>query len=129
SVMAGPPSKRFLEFVGMYLLLLSLAACLCMIGLTCSVFFHRSQASLAITYMIVLPLALVLLVCAGSFDGFFLLQSTLWLAALLLAATVVMYRACHARLRRPFNPVFTAVDDEDLAQQTGLVLVRDRFPD
>ena len=37
-----------------------------MIGLTCSVFFHRSQSSLAITYMIVLVLALILFVCALS---------------------------------------------------------------
>src|SRR5207237_10621879 len=43
------------EVAGLYLLLMSVAACFGMIGLTCSTFFHRSQASLAILYMGVLP--------------------------------------------------------------------------
>jgi ABC-type transport system involved in multi-copper enzyme maturation permease subunit len=129
SVMLWLPGLGPLEFTGMYLLLVAVAACFGMIGLTCSVFFHRSQVSLAITYMIVLPLALVLLVCALSFDGFFIIDSAMWPAGMLLLATFSMYRACHARLRRPFDPVYKAAEEEDIATQTGLVLVRDRFPD
>ena len=117
------------DVIGMYVLLLSVAACFGMIGLTCSTFFHRSQASLAITYMIVLPLALLLLVFAIEIDGFFLIESSIWPSALLLLGTFAMYRACHARLRRPFDPVFKAAEEEDVATQTGLVLVQDRFPD
>ncbi|HEY3323217.1 MAG TPA: ABC transporter permease subunit [Planctomycetota bacterium] len=117
------------EVAGLYLLLVSVACCFGMIGLTCSTFFHRSQASLAITYMIVLPLALILLAFAVGYDGFFLLESAAWPSAMLLIATVIMYRACHARLRRPFDPVFKSAEEEDVATQTGLVLVRDRFPD
>lgn len=117
------------EVAGLYVLLIAVAASFGMLGLTCSVFFHRSQASLAITYMIVLPLMLVLLTLAIGFDGFFLLESAVWPAAFLLVATLVMYRACDARLRRPFDPVFKAAEEEDVATQTGLVLVRDRFPD
>ena len=117
------------EIIGLYLLLIAVAASFGMIGLTCSVFFHRSQASLAITYMIILPLLLTLLSCAIGFDGFFLIENAVWPSAVLLVATLVMYRACDARLRRPFDPVFKAGDEEDVATQTGLVLVRDRFPD
>jgi len=117
------------EVIGLYVLLLSVAATFGMIGLSCSVFFHRSQASLAITYMIVLPLMLVLLSCAIGIDGFFRIESAVWPAGVLLVAALVMYRACDARLRRPFDPVFKAADEEDVATQTGLVLVRDRFPD
>lgn len=117
------------EVTGLYVLLVAVAACFGMIGLTCSVFFHRSQASLAITYMVVLPLMLVLLACALGFDGFFLIESAIWPAGFLLIATLIMYRACDARMRRPFDPVFKAAEEEDVATQTGLVLVRDRFPD
>ena len=117
------------DVIGMYVLLLSVAACFGMIGLTCSTFFHRSQSSLAITYMVVLPLALLLLVFAIEIDSFFLIESAIWPSALLLTATFAMYRACHARLRRPFDPVFKSAEEEDVATQTGLVLVQDRFPD
>jgi len=117
------------EVAGLYVLLLAVAACFGMVGLTCSVFFHRSQASLAITYMLVLPLMLVLLAFALGFDGFFLIESAVWPSAILLVATLIMYRACDARMRRPFDPVFKAAEEEDVATQTGLVLVRDRFPD
>jgi ABC-type transport system involved in multi-copper enzyme maturation permease subunit len=117
------------EITGLFVLLFAVALCFGMIGLSCSVFFHRSQASLAVTYMIVLPLALILLTCAVAFDGFFLLENALWPSGFMLIGTVVMYRACDARLRRPFDPVYKAGDDEDVATQTGLVLVRDRFPD
>jgi ABC-type transport system involved in multi-copper enzyme maturation permease subunit len=129
SIVMSLPGLGPLDVAGLYVLLVSVALCFGMIGLTCSTFFHRSQASLAITYMIVLPLALVLLVCALSFDGFFILDSAIWPAGLMLIATFIMYRACHSRLRRPFDPVFKAAEEEDVTTQTGLVLVRDRFPD
>ena len=117
------------EVAGLYVLLVAVACCFGMIGLTCSVFFHRSQSSLSITYMIVLPLALILFSLAVGFEGFFSLESALWPAGLLMISTVIMYRMCHARLRKPFDPVFKAAEEEDVATQTGLVLVRDRFPD
>jgi ABC-type transport system involved in multi-copper enzyme maturation permease subunit len=117
------------EIIGMYTLLLSVASCFGMIGLTCSTFFHRSQSSLAITYMVVLPQALILLLCAQFIDGFFIFEVAMWPAGILLVATIVMYRACLARMRVPFDPVHKAAEEEDISTQTGLVLVRDRFPD
>lgn len=117
------------EIAGLYTLLVALVACLGMVGLTCSTFFHRTQSSLSIAYLIVLPLTLVLLVFAMSFNAFFTLSSAVWPAALLLIATVAMYQSCLRRLRQPFDPVFKAAEEEDISTQTGLVLVRDRFPD
>ncbi len=117
------------EVVGLYLLLVSVASAFGMIGLTCSVFFHRTQTSLSITYLTVLPLALILLVFAINFDGFFEISAAIWPSGLLLAGTVVMYQASLRRLHQPFNPVFKAAEEEDISTQTGLVLVRDRFPD
>lgn len=117
------------EIMGLCVLMVSVASCFGMIGLTCSVFFHRTQTSLSISYLVVLPLALVLLVFARSFDGFFALSSAIWPAGLLFAATFVMYQASLKRLHQPFNPVFKAAEEEDISTQTGLVLVRDRFPD
>ena len=129
SVIIWLPGLGPAEIAGLYVLLISVAACFGMIGLTCSVFFHRSQASLSITYMIVLPMALILFACAYGFQDFFELSSALWPSSFLLIASVLMYRASHARLRKPFDPVFKAAEEEDVATQTGLVLVRDRFPD
>lgn len=117
------------EISGMYLLLLSVASCFGMIGLTCSTFFHRSQSSLAITYMVVLPQALILLLCAQFIDGFFVIEVAVWPSAILIVASIVMYRACLARMKLPFDPVYKAAEEEDISTQTGLVLVRDRFPD
>src|SRR5262249_37192129 len=117
------------EIAGLYVLLVAVAACFGMIGLTCSVFFHRSQTSLTVTYMIVLPLALILFICAYAFDGFFLLASAIWPTMFLMVITFVLYHFSMLRLRQPFDPVFKAAEEEDVATQTGLVLVRDRFPD
>lgn len=119
------------ETAGLYVLLLSVAACFGMIGLTCSTFFHRTQASLSITYIIVLPLTLVLMVFSHPqvFPQFFSLSVAIWPSGLLLGATLVMYQASLKRLREPFDPVFKAAEEEDISTQTGLVLVRDRFPD
>ena len=129
SVIAWMPGVDALEVAGLYVLLLAVAACFGMIGLACSTFFHRTQSSLSITYLIVLPLAVVLMVFAYAFDSFFQLAVAIWPAGVLLVATLVMYQACLKRLREPFDPVFKAAEEEDISTQTGLVLVRDRFPD
>ena len=118
-----------LQVAGLYVLLISIAACFGMIGLTCSVFFHRTQTSLSITYLVVLPLALILIFLAWAFDNFFTLGVSFWPSAVLWIASALMYQACATRLRQPFDPVFKAAEEEDIAVQTGLVLVRDRFPD
>jgi len=114
---------------GLYILLLSVAASFGMIGLTCSTFFARTQSSLSISYAIVLPLALVLLVFSVAWESFFYWTSAIWPAGILIAATISMYQACLRRLRQPFDPVYKAAEEEDISKQTGLVLVRDRFPD
>lgn len=123
------PGVDIYEVTGLYVLLVTVAATFGMIGLACSTFFHRTQTSLSITYLVVLPLTLVLLVFAFSFDNFFHLSVALWPTVLLLVATLLMYQACQRRLRQPFDPVFKAAEEEDISTQTGLVLVRDRFPD
>lgn len=117
------------QVAGLYVLLISVAACFGMIGLTCSTFFHRTQTSLSITYLIVLPMALVFLVMARTFDNFFSLNVSIWPSGMLLIASAVMYQSSARRLRQPFDPVFKAAEEEDISTQTGLVLVRDRFPD
>lgn len=117
------------EIAGLYVLLIAVAAAFGMIGLACSVFFHRSQTSLSITYMIVLPMALVLFMLSYAIDGFFTLAWAVWPAGALIAMAIVLYNFCLVRLRQPFDPVFKAAEEEDVATQTGLVLVRDRFPD
>jgi ABC-type transport system involved in multi-copper enzyme maturation permease subunit len=129
SVISWMPGIDAYEVAGLYVLLLAVAACFGMIGLACSTFFHRTQGALSITYLIVLPLAVVLMVFAYAFDSFFQLAVAIWPSAILLVATVIMYQACLKRLREPFDPVFKAAEEEDVSTQTGLVLVRDRFPD
>ncbi|MEI6236181.1 MAG: ABC transporter permease subunit [Planctomycetota bacterium] len=129
SVVMWMPGTGVDEVAGLYVMLIAVACAFGMIGLTCSVFFHRSQTSLSITYMIVLPLALILFILAHSFDGFFLLAWAVWPSAALVALAIILYQSCLVRLRQPFDPVFKAQEEEDVTTQTGLVLVRDRFPD
>ncbi|HLX60634.1 MAG TPA: ABC transporter permease subunit [Planctomycetota bacterium] len=123
------PGTGYEEIASLYVILISVAASFGMIGLTCSVFFHRSQTSLTVTYMIVLPLAMILFVCANYIDSFFTPGGVLIPTAFLIILAVVLYRHCINRIRQPFDPVFKAMEEEDVATQTGLVLVRDRFPD
>ena len=129
SVVNWQPGIDTREMIGLYILLISIAASFTMIGLTCSTFFDRSQVSLSITYLVVLPLALLLLVFSAVFDGFYVWSSAIWPSGMLLIATVIMYQACIRRLKQPFDPVHKAAEEEDISTQTGLVLVRDRFPD
>jgi ABC-type transport system involved in multi-copper enzyme maturation permease subunit len=128
SVILWAPGIGYSEIAGLYLLLVATALCFGMIGLTCSVYLHRSQSSLSITYMIVLPLALTLYILA-IYTKFFVLESSCVASAFLVFVTFALYRFCHNRMRQPFDPVYKAAEEEDIATQTGLVLVRDRFPD
>lgn len=113
---------------GMYFFLLSAGAAYGMVGLTCSTYFDRTQVALTVSYLAILPPTAVLLLFAWTPD-FFAFSSVVWPAAMLLSAAGIMYRAALMRLRKPFDPVTGGLDEEKADEQTGLVLMRHRFPD
>jgi ABC-type transport system involved in multi-copper enzyme maturation permease subunit len=116
--------------VGQYVFLSAAAGAFGMVGLTCSTFFERTQISLSIAYLAIFPVTLLMLLFARAAHAgeFFALSAAVWPTSIFLIATVVMYRICLRRLRRPFDPVIKTADDDD-DDQVGLVLQRRRFPD
>ncbi len=98
-----------------------------LVGLMCSTFFSRTHASLAITYLIVLPMTLVLVLIVTALTSF---VPFFWIV---LVATVigamVMVPLTVRRLSQPFSDVERSAEEERIEDQAGLVLMRDRFPD
>lgn len=115
------------DILSVYGGLLCVAALFGLVGLLCSAYFSRTSASLAITYLVVLPLTLVLAMVAGastSFVPFFFII----VCATALGALVMVPLTVH-RLSQPFTDVERSAEEEKIEEQAGLVLMRDRFPD
>ncbi|MCX7804378.1 MAG: ABC transporter permease, partial [Planctomycetota bacterium] len=117
------------EVAGLYLFLLAESCCFGMVGLTASVFLPRTQAALSIAYLAILPASAILLLVSLAFPRFFHVGAAVWPSAIMATAALSMYVACRSRMARPFDPVPKSWDEEDVSSQSGLVLVRDRFPD
>lgn len=123
-IMGGLSSADILSVYGG---LLCVAVSFALIGLLCSACFNRTHAALAITYLLVLPLTLILALILGastSYVPFFLVVviGTALLAALLIPITVL-------RLKEPPNLVEQSAEEENVADQAGLVLMHGQFPD
>ena len=116
------------EIMSLYAILLATAATFGMTGLTMSAFFDRTHAALAITYLLVLPGALVLLLLSLT-DAFFSVGSAVAVVILSGVTCLIMYAVISARFKKPFEPEVVKSEDEEIASQTGLVLVSEQFPD
>ena len=114
----------------LYLILTTVALTFGMIGLTASALLDRTQASLAVTYLVVLPLALILLLVAyRAGDAFFTLGSAAALIVIAGVFNLVLYAIVIKRMRKPFDPTPKSIYDEDITKQAGLVLMGKEFPD
>ena len=108
-----------------------------MISLTCSSFFGRTSASLVVSYLTILPMALVGLLFWQVFSGpaaqirLFILLTIV--PALGVAVWVMLYIIVSRRLLRPpdVGSEGKEVVDEEQEQReaVGLVIHRDQFPD
>jgi ABC-type transport system involved in multi-copper enzyme maturation permease subunit len=119
------------EIVTLYALLLVIGLLFTMIGLTCSSHFHRTHSALVVSYFVVLPLAAALLgISVGSqrtfYDGG---SAAFWVLVVSLIPLVKMYWSLVERTGKEFLDAPRPAGEEDIEEQTGLVLRRDAFPD
>ena len=107
-----------------------------MISISCSSFFKRTASSLVVSYLLILPLALLGIIFwnALAADGKFRLLMTISLMpAVCGAICTALFVKTSARLLRPpdvGSEGNEVIDVEEEAQQAiGLVIQRDQFPD
>jgi ABC-type transport system involved in multi-copper enzyme maturation permease subunit len=107
-----------------------------MISISCSSYFKRTASSLVVSYLLILPLALLGIIFwnALAVDGKFRLLMTISLIpAACGAICTVLFVNTSARLLRPpdvGSEGNEVIDVEEEAQQAiGLVIQRDQFPD
>lgn len=127
----------FYEVLSVYFLLLAATATFGMISLAASSYFARTAASLSVSYLVILPLALVGLLAWNLFSGagssYRLIGAFTVMPALCLAISVPLYRLIRQRLLYPpdVGSEGKEVVDEELeqAEAMGLVIRRGQFPD
>ena len=124
------------EVLAAYLGLLLSIITFGMISVACSAYFQRTSASLVVSYLLILPLALVgvILWMQLADEGFFRLMLILTvLPAVSMAVCLALFFNTSALLLHPpdvGSEGKEVVDLEQEAQQAvGLVIQRDQFPD
>lgn len=107
-----------------------------MISLACSSYFTRTAASLVVSYLLILPLALVAIVFYRLFAEaatFRLTVLALFVPAGCLALCVLLMKSIHARLMHPPDVGAEAQEvvdiDEEQREAVGMVIRSDQFPD
>ncbi len=124
------------EVLAAYLGLLLSIVMFGMISVACSAYFQRTSASLVVSYLLILPLALVGVILWWQLadEGFFRLMLILTvLPAVTIAVCLALFFNTSALLLHPpdvGSEGKEVVDLEQEAQQAvGLVIQRDQFPD
>jgi ABC-type transport system involved in multi-copper enzyme maturation permease subunit len=107
-----------------------------MISVACSSFFQRTASSLVVSYLLILPLALVGILTWGSLGAageFRLFLSVTVLPGICAAICIMLFSATSKRLLHPpdvGSEGNEVIDIEEEAQQAvGLIIQRDQFPD
>ncbi len=124
------------EVLAVYLAILLAVATFGMISLACSSFFRRTAASLVVSYLIILPLALA----GGGFWYLFarwgpvrLLLSFTLIPAVALAVWIALGKIVATRLLYPPDVGSEGQDvvdeEQEMENAVGLVIRRDKFPD
>jgi ABC-type transport system involved in multi-copper enzyme maturation permease subunit len=124
------------EVLAAYLGLIISVVAFGMISVACSSFFQRTASALVVSYLLILPLALLAVLLwtwLESFGGFRLLLTVTVLPAVGAAICIALFVNTSVRLLHPpdvGSEGKEVVDLEQEAQQAvGLVIQRDQFPD
>jgi ABC-type transport system involved in multi-copper enzyme maturation permease subunit len=124
------------ELAAAYLALVVSVATFGMISVACSSFFRRTAASLVVSYLLILPLALVGALfwqMFAEYGGFRLMLTVSLLPAVSLILCVALFINTSARLMHPPDVGSEGKEVVDLDQEAqeavGLVIQRDQFPD
>ncbi len=121
----------FEEVVGYYLVLMAIASAFGMVGLTCSAYFSRTYAALSVSYLIILPLAGLVVLLFGTGGSIRLASLGEGVTLLILggAALLGMGLAVARRLEEPTSDVEKSAEEERPERLRGLVLRKGKFPD
>jgi len=126
----------FYEVLAAYLALILSVITFGMISIACSSYFRRSAAALLVSYLVILPLALVGLLFWSTFEAagqFRLFASVTVLPAMCGVVCAGLFAATAARLLHPPDVGSEGKEVVDEAQEAkeavGLVIQRDQFPD
>ncbi len=95
------------------------------VGLVTSTFLGRSRNALAVSYVVILPLTLLLIVLNPARAP----AAAVTIATLAFAISGALVFAVRQRLKDPFDSAPRAMEEEKQEEQLGLVLSRNRFPD
>ena len=124
------------EVLAAYLALIVSVVTFGMISVACSSYFNRTSASLVVSYLLILPLAIVgvLLWKSLGSEGLFRLMFTITVLPLVGSAIcVALFFNTSARLLHPPDVGSEGQEVVDLDQEAqnavGLVIQRDQFPD
>ena len=127
---------HFAEVLAAYLALIVSVITFGMIGVACSSYFKRTAASLVVSYLLILPLALVgvlLWQWLEQLGEFRLMLTVTVLPGVCLAIGIALFANTSARLLHPpdvGSEGQEVVDlEEEAHQAVGLVIQRDQFPD
>jgi ABC-type transport system involved in multi-copper enzyme maturation permease subunit len=117
------------QVVSAYVFLLVAAVSCGMIGLLISAYSDRSASALMVSYLIVLPLVVIISAVAYQTDFFFEEHAVPVLFFLSIWLAVLAFVAILSSLKKPYNPVGTSLDDERVEEQEFLQFNRERFPE
>jgi ABC-type transport system involved in multi-copper enzyme maturation permease subunit len=124
----------FYEVIAAYLGLIVSVITFGMISVACSSFFSRTSAALVVSYLVILPLALIAILFWQSLQGETRLKLVLTvLPGIAAAISITLFYLTSARLLYPpdvGSEGKEVVDlDQEAADAIGLVIQRDQFPD
>ncbi len=126
------PSEVLAAYFGLFISVVTFGT----ISVACSSYFQRTAASLVVSYLLILPLALMgvlLWYWLGDFGTFRLVLTVTLLPGVGAAICIALFFNTSARLLHPpdvGSEGKEVVDlDEEAQQAVGLVIQRDQFPD
>jgi ABC-type transport system involved in multi-copper enzyme maturation permease subunit len=118
------------EIVSLYAILVIAGALFTMIGLICSSYFHRTHSALVVSYFVILPMAALLLAASTNNRTFFSDGTTAWILFFVAVVPLCkMYFTLVERTSGAFLESPRPAGEEDVEEQTGLVLRKGAFPD
>ena len=124
------------EVLAAYLVLISSVICFGMISVACGSFFPRTSSALVVSYIIILPIAIVVVLHWYSLRQFGETRIEIALTVvpgLSAALTIYLFYVCCGRMLYPpdFGSEGKEVIDleEESEKAVGLVIQRDQFPD
>jgi ABC-type transport system involved in multi-copper enzyme maturation permease subunit len=124
------------EVLAAYLGLITSVVTFGAISIACSSYFKRTAASLVVSYLLILPLAMIgilLWIVTAPMGSFRLLMTVTLLPGVAAAICIVLFANTSARLLHPpdvGSEGKEVVDlDQEAKQAVGLVIQRDQFPD